>query len=217
MPLTVPADDLAKIIKICRLPDTSFEELIAVLRMAPVLPEPKDLALQIADKVPSFAIEDLVDIVSVLYSLFYVREFSGVSRARFLTDLMEEVQGALPDTAAWPSARARLKALLEIETLNTLSKAMGLQRDGERLYCDSKILSDIRPVFLSDASTRPHGAVITHTLKIGYHEGKEHKEFFVVLDMEDLEELRDVIERAHVKSQTLSGLLKDAKLSDLGR
>jgi len=155
--------------------------------------------------------------VSVLYSLFYVREFSGVSPSRFLTDLMEEVQGVIPDTAAWPGARARLEALLEIETLNTLSKAIGLQRDGERLYCDSKILSDIRPVFLSDASMRPRGAVITHTLKIGYHEGKEHKEFFVVLDMEDLEELRDVIERAHVKSQTLSGLLEDAKLSDLGR
>jgi hypothetical protein len=219
MPLQIPPDEVAKLVKICLLSVASSDELTAALKVAPVLPEPKDLALQIADTVPSIPIEDLVDIVSALYSISYVRQFSGISVNRFLSDLIEELRipADLETEDQVSAVRSRLRVFLGIETLNTLSKAVGLQRDGERLYCESKIFSDIRPIFLNDASARPQSAVITHTLKIGYHEGKDHKEFFVILDMEDLEELREVIERAHVKSQTLRGLLTDAKLTDLGR
>jgi hypothetical protein len=77
--------------------------------------------------------------------------------------------------------KARFEKLLGIENIGLLSKAMRLQRDGERLFCDAKTLSDIRPVFHDDASSAPAGGVITHTLKLGYREGGEHKEFFIVL------------------------------------
>ena len=70
--------------------------------------------------------------------------------------------------------------LLNIEALNTIAKAARLLRDGERLYCSGKILLTYRPVFGQDPAARPNGAVITHTLKIGYHEGSGHVEFHVV-------------------------------------
>jgi hypothetical protein len=108
-----------------------------------------------------------------------------------------------------------LARLMSIEVLNTVSKAARLQRDGERLYCNAKILSDIRPVFSHDPTLRPLGAVLTHTLKIGFHEGGEHQEFHVVLDVDDLLALSEVIYRAQAKDKTLRKLLKESKLTSL--
>jgi hypothetical protein len=91
-----------------------------------------------------------------------------------------------------------------------------LQRDGERLYCDAKILSDIRPVFGDKPTVRPVGAVVTHTLRIGYHLGGDHREFHIILDVQDLEALKVAVDRAQAKDKTLRALLKDIKLPDLG-
>jgi len=84
------------------------------------------------------------------------------------------------------------------------------------LYCDAKILSDIRPVFGDDLSEGPISAVITHTLKLAYHEGGEHKEFFIVMDQQDLITLFEVIDRAHEKEQALTGLLQKSGIPRLG-
>jgi hypothetical protein len=114
------------------------------------------------------------------------------------------------------SIKERFQKILSIDTLNSLSKAIGLQREGERLYCDAQIFSDVRPVFGKDVSQDPTAAVITHTLKIGYHDGRGHQEFFLVLDQEDLGNLQEVIERASAKSETLDRLLHRLELPRLG-
>jgi hypothetical protein len=114
------------------------------------------------------------------------------------------------------SLREKVEKLLNVHKLKVISKATRLQLDGERLYCESKILSDIRPVFDDDPEVDPIGAVITHTLKLGYHIGREHKEFHIVLDADDLESLKSVIDRAYAKNQTLRVLLRKKNLPNLG-
>ena len=216
--MQIPEEELDKLAKLCRLPDSSFAELVAALKQAPVTSQPTDMASKIAANVPSIPIEDLLDFVGVLYSLHYVREFSGVGAKRFLDDLnaaVKESPNVFGDVER-AKAKGRLKTVMSIETLNNLSKAVGLQRGGERLFCGSRILSDIRPIFMADAKLRPTAAVITHTLSIGYHEGKDHKEFYVVLDTGDLKSLKDVIDRAYAKRNSMEALLSDAKLEDLG-
>jgi hypothetical protein len=96
-----------------------------------------------------------------------------------------------------------------------MSKAIRLQRDCERLYCGARIISDIRPVFGDSVEELPVSAVITHTLKLGYDEMREHKEFFIVLDEADLDALQDVLERAKVKGDTLTEVLNSAKIPRL--
>jgi hypothetical protein len=112
--------------------------------------------------------------------------------------------------------KQRLDKLLGIEAFKTIAKAGRLQRQGERLFCSSRILSDVRPVFGPRPTQRPVGAVVTHTLRLGYHEGSEHKEFFVILDSDDLIEMSEVVTRAMAKDRTLRELLSSAKLPDLG-
>jgi hypothetical protein len=97
-----------------------------------------------------------------------------------------------------------------------ISKASRLQREGERLYCEAMILSDIRPIFGDDIASGPGSAVLTHTLKLSYHGDEGHRDFFVVLDGEDLKALGEVVDRAQAKDESLRKALRGASIPDLG-
>ena len=156
--------------------------------------------------------------LETIYTLYHIRELAGVEHSQFLDDLMEAIQKSSVlklQQKEIPKLRTLLGKLLNVESLNLVAKAGRLQRDGERLYCTAKILSDIRPVFGSDPATGPVGAVLTHTLKVGYHEGKEHREFHIVLDSSDLDGLDEVVHRAQAKDRSLRDLLKSASLPNL--
>lgn len=219
MALQIPKEHLPAIGKILKLSDAAIEELINAISSATISAEAPEMSEKIAGSVPSIPREDLAEIVQMLYSLYHVREFSEVRHARFVRDLVDTLL-LNPDfdlqKADASITGKRFQRLLNIKTLNTLSKAIRLQRDGERIYCDARIISDIRPVFGDDVEERPISAVITHTLKLGYDVMGEHKEFFVVLDEQDLNALQGVIERAQAKGDTLTEMLNAAGIPRLG-
>jgi hypothetical protein len=219
MALRIPEEDLPAIATIKALSAASIDELVAAINSAQLTRDLAALAKLITKKVPSIPGERLPLLLDALYTLYYIRELSGVKREVFLEDLIDSIQSnpkvavANKDISKF---RVLLSKLLDIEAFNALSKGGRLQRDGERLYCDAKILSDIRPVFGVKPTSRPVGAVVTHTLKMGYHKGGDHEEFHVILNSEDLLGLNELVARALAKDKTLRDLLAEAKLPDLG-
>jgi len=177
------------------------------------------MASAIAESVPSIPIEDLAKILDLLYSLYHVRELSELNRNSFLRELVESVrENADPKISdeELPIIRQRFKDLLSLQAMESISKAIGLQREEERIYCEAKIISDIRPVFGEDIKVKPVAATITHTLKISYHEDGDHKVFYIVLDEVDLDELEQIVKRAKTKAETLTKVLSDSKIPRLG-
>jgi hypothetical protein len=219
MALTIPPEDRRAIATLKAFAPSLLEQLISALRTAPPISNAEEMAAHVAKHVPSIPPERLASALETLYTLYYIRELSGVKPPRFLEDLMDGIRNsAEPRLGQKDLAKIRpiLDKLLSIDTLKTVAKAARLKRDGERLYCESKILSDIRPVFQNDPTVPPVGAVLTHILKVGYHAGRDHLEFHVILDSDDLAALGDVVRRAEAKDKTLRELLKDVKLSNLG-
>lgn len=220
MALPIPQRYIPAMNKIRNLSDSAVQELVQGLDSSSITSEAKKLYEHIAPQVPSVPIDDLKAIVDLIYSLYQVREFSNLKKSSFLNELIEGVRECAEPKVSEnevPSLRDRFQRLLSIETLNIISKAINLQRDGERLYCEAAILSDVRPVFGEDVESKPVAAVITHTLKLTYHEiGGKHREFLVTLDEEDLHKLKSVIERARLKAETLDKLLKDSGIPRLG-
>lgn len=219
MALEIPKEDAGSITTIQALSHASMEKFVSALTAAPLTSNPREMVAHIAKRVPSIPKDRLTRVLDTIYTLYHIRELAGVEHSQFLDDLMEAIQQnpALQlSQKETPKLRSLLERLLNINSLNMVAKAGRLQRDGERLYCTAKILSDIRPVFGPDPAGRPVGAVLTHTLKVGYHEGKEHREFHVVLDSSDLDHLGDTVQRAQAKDKSLRGLLKSADLPDLG-
>ncbi len=220
MKFEIQKEDIAAIAAIKAMSDASVDALVSNLKSVPPTIDTEKVGKRIAKHVPSTTATQLEAVLDTLYGLYYVRELAGVERSTFLDDFMEGFQN-VPELAGEksevPKLRGKFEKLLNIDSFNLLSKAKRLQRDGERLYCDAKIISDIRPVFGTAPTDRPVGAVVTHTLKIGYHEGEErHREVHIILDSVDLDALSGIISRAQAKDRTLRDLLKEIRLSDLG-
>jgi hypothetical protein len=220
MALKIPKEETASIAKLKRMSGASMEKLVAALKSAPPIPDPHGMAEWLAKEVSVLSNARLAELLAMLYTLYEIREFSGVPHSRFLEDLMEGIR-QIPELKLAPKGLIKFQTIFEelmnIDSLSMVAKAKRLLRDGERLYCTAKILSDIRPVFGSDPAVRPIGAVLTHTLKLSYHEGSghSHREFHIILDSSDLEALEEIINRAKIKDQTLRQLLKSAELTNL--
>jgi len=115
--------------------------------------------------------------------------------------------------------RIRLSGLLKILEdkalalhLDTSEKAFNLSIEHERIFSGSRIVTDVRPVFDSESETKIETTIIVHTLRIRYKDADGTKEFYVGLDSEDLDSLREQITIAISNSTTLQSTLNKAKI-----
>jgi hypothetical protein len=98
--------------------------------------------------------------------------------------------------------------------LDITMKAMGVVLDHHHVFFHAKILTDIRPVFNTKGDSID-AAVIVHNLRIHYEEDSEHKDFYVALDTNDIQLLRELLDRAEAKAKCLQGLVKTSGVSYL--
>jgi hypothetical protein len=223
MPLEIPKEHRATIGKIIALSDESVTQLIAAISAVKIRSTAKEMCDAIRDQTTLIDHDDLSAIIGTLYSLYHVREFSEVRTDRFISDILdwilkqERLGKQIEDDI--PRVRKLFRSLLKIDTLNALTKAIKLQRAGERIFCDSRIITDIRPVFGNDISEGPASAVITHTLRLGFHSDGDgpHQSFYLTLDEADLHSLSDDIHRAIDKAEALTKkTLEQAQIARLG-
>lgn len=82
-------------------------------------------------------------------------------------------------------------------------------------FCGARILTDIRPLFAPDLKAAPTAALVVHTLRISYHQGSELKQFYVAMDSEDIQALKNTLDRAESKAENLHAVLDTAKITCL--
>jgi len=114
-----------------------------------------------------------------------------------------------PPKGDWELFRAKMTRLLQYESVGITVKAIGVVTEQAHTYCgyDSRLVSDIRPIFYGDTAGQVKAAVIVHTLKIAYHTSDDVEEFFVALDSRDIRNLRKLLDRAEEKEQSLRAIL----------
>jgi hypothetical protein len=204
------------------LSDDLFLNLLTALEGCPPTASSKELATRISTEIPGITKDELRDITRAVIGLYFVRGDAGVSIEKLAMDVCDAMRSAgsedlsLSDSE-YPKFKDRLEKVLAVKSLSYASKAAGLRDDFERTFCRAKILTDVRPVF-EDPGEAPVGAVITHTLKLGYHEGEErdeHKDIYIALDSEDISTLQRVLARAENKAISLQALLKKSEVPDL--
>lgn len=117
-----------------------------------------------------------------------------------------------------PAQRARLAARIETlirsPCLRLTAKAVELRTAYEHVFAEARILTDVRPVFADGEIDRPAAGVVVDTLRLDYYgPDGEQQSFFVALDQEDMESLRDLSTRALAKSKVMRQLLESAGLA----
>ncbi len=216
----IPEEYKSGLARLLVLSKESPEALLAALSEAPPVMSTFELSSFLASKVKSATRKELEEVADTLVSLY----FSQQHHPDLADELVEDICQKMDDSGARELKlseenrdhfRNFLTALLKTEALVYASKAMGVLRDNERMFCNARILTDIRPVFGSSVQIPPKAAVIVHMLNITYHQGEDLKEFYVGLGVDDVETLRAVLERADLKAKSLRPVFEAARLKDL--
>jgi len=161
-------------------------------------------------------------IVSVLAGLYLTRDAQNTP-IEILLD--QEVFIALKKAetfsgdvdAQWAKLRRFLLAALGLEgTVGTAAKAGYVMTQHERIFAGARILTDVRPIFHLDVSEKPNSAVIIHMMRITHRDNSENKmDQCFALDSNDIRTLKQLVDRALKKEETLRSLMKDSGVSVL--
>ena len=186
------------------------DAIVGALEKAPVVASKADLVSHLCDSVPMGNCAEVVqDILDALLSLEYGRNVLGRSSHDFATDLCQAAKGQqlAPQDLQWERLEDQLSRIFSCHrSVGRLSKALAIVEEEERIFMDSRIISDLRPVFEDDPSAAPVCTLVTHHLKIDYLEKGGSLEFYVAMDRRDLERLKCVVDRAIRKERTLRQL-----------
>jgi hypothetical protein len=113
---------------------------------------------------------------------------------------------------SWKHVRSFLEKTFALEQLQTASKALSLFSDTARHMHGARLLTDARPMYSNDPDEGPIGFVIIHTLRLDYYENGRTKDWYLALDSDDLETLKDIVDRAISKENSLKKCLKKTEI-----
>jgi hypothetical protein len=154
------------------------------------------------------------EIKEAVLELHRVRDFFATDIPDFANGIARGLQRTtkFPETEI-PAFRSRLEMLLTIRALSIAAKAETLKQEYERRFCTARILTDARPIYVDSPTLRPDAIMITHTARITFHDDTgEMREIYITMDDDDLVTMRDLIERAQEKAQSLQSLFATANV-----
>ena len=100
--------------------------------------------------------------------------------------------------------------MLDMRCLSVLEKAIGLTFDYKCLLKDARILTDIRPVFDKE-KTGILAGIISHTMRLSFHQDGEEKTFSIAMDTDDVESLKGMCDEAVKKAKSSREFMNNAK------
>jgi hypothetical protein len=199
------------------LSDETRLQLISEMgKLEPTL-KPKILVSTITAKLSTITTQDIEPVINTIASLSFARMSMEKSVSAFSADIVE----ALEESEHKPqglnesnrdSFVEHLAKLLDIPAIRISSKSDELLHQHEHALSKVRIITDIRPVFGEDATNFPDAAVLIHMLKITYIQEDSLKDFFVAMDSNDIKLLREALDRAEKKAESLKSILNKSDI-----
>lgn len=212
-----------KALKRLLLDDESAAKLLSVLREETIVLDSPDLSPKLVSEVPAISESEIDDIIEVLLSLYLLRtrnDYPPVSD--FAEDICRAMdQSDIEELRFHGKERDRFKGrlieFLEVDSVSVGAKALDIQHENERIFHSARIVTEIRPLFGEDLNDHPAGAVVVHMLRITYYERNrrrenERKDFFVVLDADNVGTLSGLLDRAESKDKNLRSFLEETHM-----
>jgi hypothetical protein len=187
------------------MPSASLDAVLTALEKSP----------DTIPSVPNLSAEDAQQLKDSLDVMYAVRAYHDVPLDQFVSDISEAMKiNKELDATTESSFRQRVTKLLDLAPLRVSAKAAMLHAEHEHSFCTTRILTDIRPIYDDGAKGPPSGAIITHTLKLSFHEGDsgDLREIYVAMGSDDISELRTVLDRALDKAIGLRKVLEAAQV-----
>jgi hypothetical protein len=199
------------------LTEDQFGLLLKTLTHAPAAGSRDTYWKHVSQELPDIKSEILHTITDELFALSSARDNMGLSIDEFVRLIGEAAATQKDDEKVLSEnevgkLRVRLAQLLESkDSLALTSKALDVLTDAERVYYSARILTDVRPLF-DESGRKIEASVIVHNLHIHFGKDDEHRDFFVLLDTNDVKDLRNVLDRADKKAESLQQMLRNVGL-----
>ncbi len=220
MAIGLPDEALPDLLRVANADEGFFSSLLSQIKESKPALRPTEFRLNISRNAKSP--EEAADIAAVCraaLALYPLKEKGNLSAIQ-----LAEVVGSFVALKSKPDSFApakkdvlvkRLTSLLDNDaSLGVTAKASDVMTEHERIFCEARILSDIRPVFSGDPATAS-AAVIIHNLQLGFHSEGKHHEIYVALDTADIQTLKDVLVRAEKKTAALEVILQKSGTTNL--
>ncbi|MDF5709757.1 MAG: hypothetical protein PUP90_19340 [Nostoc sp. S4] len=223
MDFKIPEEYKSGIKFILNTDDDTIDIIISALRDFP--PTVENIIYKISERiVQTKKIDRRIarDIVAILVSLrqLYKENLSNEAIVTLLSKSIEQDAEFIVNPEQIERFQQRLSTLLKaLEniafSLDISDKASDLLIEHERIFSDSRIITDIRPIFDSETERKVEAAILIHTLKIQYRDAEGTKEFYLGLDSDDLDILYQQIGIAIDNRDALESVLKKAEIECL--
>lgn len=209
--LRVPEEIQIGIEKLISLETNQLDELFSVFSEA----KPTLLASQLTDVVVSniktISKGDVGEIVTGIVGLYAGITSLEMPPIEFIHSVLSSMELELPEEQ-FRTLKDYLERVLQLESITVTSKALDVLLEHEHTLHNSRMMTDVRPIFVGDPQEGMSASVIIHTLKLRYHEGRELKQIYVALDSSDIKSLQEVLRRAQQKEERLKADLKKANI-----
>lgn len=101
-------------------------------------------------------------------------------------------------------ATRRISALKPmLKPLRQTLRALELKEEFGWVYRDSRVITDIRLVFNDHLQDTQRAALLLHQLRLTVQQGKKSRDLYISFDRTDLQMLKDQIDRALFKEDTI--------------
>jgi hypothetical protein len=216
--IQIPKRQYSALKKLSGLTEAQFADLVNGIDQIPPSFSLDAFSSRLAKKVGSISEEDIHAYVLMLCGLYPAKETRGKTADEIAADIKVTIESEMPpgfNSENISIIEARARKLLSIDKgIAITAKAADVATEHNNVFCGSKIYSDIRPIFSTTADAIV-GAVVVHNLNISYHQGIDHREFYVALDGNELVELKETIERAEEKTRQMRAAILKAGIVDL--
>jgi len=214
--LRIPKRYHEGIAKFLSLPEEHYQRLISNLQNTPFSFNIKEGLIKAISSIEEISSGDATKIADALMTLYIDRVTADKSTADFINDLSQGIaESRSEEFAPIDEIRSRvvprLTQLYESESVMLAARASGVLFEYDHIFYKARILTDIRPVF-GESAKDAKAVMIIHNLRIHYHQGEDHKDFYVALDAKDVQKLIDTLERSKTKAETLKSVLGAANI-----
>ena len=198
------------LIKLYSLPD--IDTLVSNLKEAKISINPEKSIRDVVASTTGFTPDEVYDLSRGIMRLLIIQSNSDNSPS----DLIDELFSDIPDSEIEKlnltedkhnEIKKRVVEILNSENLLISVKAVGIKFEQDNLFERARIITQILPIFSDDISQTPKVAMIIHQLGIHYFQDGEHKEFFLRIDEEEIDDLMKILERAKIKGNSLQKFL----------
>jgi hypothetical protein len=190
---------------LAQLAEGEYNSLVTALGSPapPTFRTEADFGGRIEGAVEKWDIDEATQLAIALTSMLQAASSHGIRQERFAKSISSSDDLTLDDAHREVLAK-RLSELLSLPDVVLSGKALDLATEYERRLHTVRILTDVRPVWGSEPDDEPQGGIVIHQLRLDAFVGYDTQPYFIALDRTDLERMKDCVDRAIGKADSLA-------------